>query len=50
MGSSAQDLVGDCMMSRRTSSSVHGDSTDSDPSAGADCVDSDDDEVVVGGW
>jgi len=31
------------MMSRRTSPSVH----DSDPSAGADCDDSDDDEVVM---
>ena len=43
MALSAQDLVGDCMMSRRTSPSVH----DSDPSAGADCDDSDDDEVVM---
>ena len=50
MGSSAQDLVGDCMMSRRTSSLLHGDSTNSDTSAGADCDDGDDDEVVVGGW
>jgi len=38
MGSSAQDLVGDCMMSRQTSSSLHGDSVDSDTSAG-DVVD-----------
>jgi len=38
MGSSAQDLVGDCMMNRRTSSSLHGDSTDSDTPA-ADEVD-----------
>ena len=33
MGSSAQELVGDCMMNQRTSSSLLGDSEDSDTSA-----------------
>ena len=33
MGSSAHDFVGDCMMNRRTSSSLHGDNTDNDTSA-----------------
>jgi len=41
MGSSVQDLVDDCMMNWRTSSSLHGDSTDSDTPAG--------DEVDEGG-
>ena len=38
------------MTIRRNSSSVLGDSTDSDPSAKDDCDDSDDDEMVVDGW
>jgi len=34
MGSNAQDFVGDCMMRRRTFSSLHGASDDSEMSAG----------------
>jgi len=40
--SSVQDFLGDCMMSRRTSSSLHSDSADSDTPA------DDDDEVDEG--